>query len=43
MSTYVTEVLKRFMARAFRRNVDDAEVAKLVEFYQSIRPEFPCI
>jgi hypothetical protein len=39
--TSVAEVLQRFMARAFRRNVDDTEVARFVDFYQSIRPEFP--
>ncbi len=38
---YVTKVLQRFMTRAFRRNVEDVEVARFVQFYQSIRPEFP--
>ncbi len=38
---YVIEVLKRFMTRAFRRNVDDSEVERLLGFYQSIRPDFP--
>lgn len=38
---YVSEVIKRFMTRAFRRPVGDDEVARLVAFYQSIRPEFP--
>lgn len=40
-TTYVAEVLHRFMVRAFRRNVEDAEVAKFLEFYHSIRAEFP--
>ena len=39
--TYVSEVLKRFMSRAFRRSVEDSEVAEMVDFYKSIRPEFP--
>ena len=40
-TAYVAEVLQRFMTRAFRRNVTEAEVARLVAFYQEIRPEFP--
>ncbi len=38
---YVTEVLQRFMTRAYRRTVSDAQVDKFVAFYQEIRPEFP--
>lgn len=38
---YVAEVLKRFMQRAYRRPVEPAEVVRMVEFYESIRPEFP--
>ena len=38
---YVTEVLQRFMSRAFRRTVTDHQVDKFVAFYQEIRPEFP--
>jgi len=38
---YVTEVLRRFMTRAFRREATSAEVEKFVAFYQSIRAEFP--
>lgn len=37
----ITKVLQRFMTRAFRRHVDESEVARFVNFYQSIRPEFP--
>ena len=40
---YVTEVLRRFMTRAFRRPVSDDEVARLVEFHNSIRPDFPTL
>lgn len=39
--SYVTKVLQRFMTRAFRRNVEEGEVARFVTFYQTIRPEFP--
>lgn len=39
--SYVTEVLQRFMTRAYRRTVSDAQVDKFVAFYQEIRPEFP--
>lgn len=38
---YVAEVLKRFMTRAYRRTVDDAEVGKMLDFFKAIRPEFP--
>lgn len=40
---YVTAVLRRFMTRAFRRPVDDSEVARLVDFHNSIRAEFPTL
>ena len=29
------------MSRAFRRSVEYSEVAEMVDFYKSIRPEFP--
>ncbi|MEQ8785438.1 MAG: DUF1592 domain-containing protein [Pirellulaceae bacterium] len=38
---YVAEVLRRFMTRAYRRPVEEAEIASEVDFYQSIRAEFP--
>jgi len=38
---YVAEVLRRFMRLSFRRPVDEAEVASMVDFYQSIRADFP--
>jgi hypothetical protein len=37
----ITQVLQRFMTRAFRRTVTEAEVAKFVSFHQSMQPEFP--
>lgn len=40
-ATYLSEVLKRFMSRAFRRPAEEAEISRMVEFYQTIRPEFP--
>ncbi len=40
-SAYVAEVLERFMQRAFRRPAQPAEVARMQEFYTSIRDEFP--
>ncbi len=40
-AAYVGEVLRRFMTRAFRRPVESTEVGRLVDFYKSIRPEFP--
>jgi len=40
-AAYVGEVLQRFMRRAFRRPVEKSEVARMVDFYKSIRPEFP--
>ena len=40
-SAYVSEVVQRFMLRAFRRPSTAAEVKRMVEFYESIRPEFP--
>jgi hypothetical protein len=36
---YVQDVLERFMARAFRRPVSDAEVEATVEFFRTIRAE----
>ncbi len=38
---YVAEVLRRFMQRAWRRPVDDAEVRRMAAFFAEIRPEFP--
>lgn len=38
---YVSDVLRRFMTRAYRRPAEDEEVANLVDFFQSIRGEFP--
>lgn len=38
---YVAAVLKKFMVRAWRRPVSDVEVAKMVNFFKAIRPEFP--
>ena len=38
---YVKEVLRRFLVRAFRRNVTETEVDRFVSFYREIRPEFP--
>lgn len=40
-TAYLTEVLKRFLKRAYRRPVQDSDVELLREFYQEIRPEFP--
>jgi mono/diheme cytochrome c family protein len=42
-TAYVTEVLRSFMTRAFRRPVEDAEVARLVDFHSSIRADFPTL
>ncbi len=38
---YVSEVLRRFMSRAFRRNAETHEVTRMVDFFQKIRPDFP--
>ena len=38
---YAKQVLARFMARAFRRPVDDAELSRLFEHYREIRKDFP--
>lgn len=38
---YAQAVLERFMRRAYRRPVTTAEVMALVDFLQTIRPEFP--
>ncbi|MCM8528883.1 MAG: DUF1592 domain-containing protein [Lentisphaeraceae bacterium] len=35
---YLTDILKNFMPKAFRRPVSDAEVAKKVDFFKRIRP-----
>lgn len=40
---YVAKVLERFMTRAYRRPATRAEVKTMVEFYKSIRPEFPSL
>jgi len=38
---YVREVLARFLPRAYRRPVSEPEVGSLVDFFESIRDEFP--
>ncbi len=38
---YVAAVMKRFMRRAFRRPVRDPEVASMVDFFSTIRDDFP--
>ena len=38
---YVRDVMKRFMRRAWRRAVTDKEAKRYVDFYASIRKEFP--
>jgi mono/diheme cytochrome c family protein len=40
-SAYIAEVLRPFMQRAFRRPINSGEVEKTVDFYNTIRPEFP--
>ncbi|MFT7644337.1 MAG: hypothetical protein ACI9G1_006104 [Pirellulaceae bacterium] len=40
-AAYVTEVLRKFMRRTYRRPVEDDEVKFMLDFYQSIRDEFP--
>ena len=40
-TAYVKAVLEKFMHRALRRPVEIAEVESLVEFFSSIRDEFP--
>ena len=42
-AAYMAEVLERFMSRAFRRPATNAEVMRMVGFYQSIRSEFPSL
>lgn len=37
---YVRQVLQRFMTRAWRRPVKAAEVARMLAFYESIRPDY---
>lgn len=38
---YVAAVLRRFMSRAYRRPANDAEVARMADFFSTIRGEFP--
>ncbi len=38
---YVAEVLHRFMSKAYRQPVEHSEVDRLLDFFISIRPEFP--
>ena len=38
---YVAEVLNRFMRRAYRRPIEDAELQRMLNFHKSIRDEFP--
>jgi mono/diheme cytochrome c family protein len=40
-SAYVAEVLEQFLRRAYRRPVEPVEVQNMVNFYSTIRPEFP--
>ena len=40
-SAYAAEVIQKFMLRAWRRPVMDAEVASIVDFYESVRPDSP--
>lgn len=40
-SAYVAEVLERFMQRAYRRPVEPDEVSAMVDFFESIRPDYP--
>lgn len=41
LPAYVTEVLKRFMRRAYRRPVDTDELEAMVDFFESIRNDYP--
>lgn len=38
---YISEVIRRFMTRAFRRPVEQEDVKRMVDFYGVIRTEFP--
>ena len=40
-TAYAQAVLKQFMLRAYRRPATPLEVASMVDFLQTIRPEFP--
>lgn len=40
---YVAKVIRRFMTQAFRRPVLESEVARMVDFHNSIRGEFPTL
>ena len=40
-TAYLREVLALFMERAYRRQVQAAEVAAMVDFFDEIRPAFP--
>jgi hypothetical protein len=40
-TAYAREVLKRFMARAYRRPPTTAEVDHILNFYQEVRPVYP--
>lgn len=42
-TAYMTEVLDRFMSRAFRRPVTNTELMRMVGFYQTIRPDHPSL
>lgn len=38
---YTSQVLRQFMSRAYRRPVRDDELKRVLQFFESIRPEFP--
>ena len=38
---YVKGVLKKFMQRAYRRKIEDRDVAWIMSYYDKIRPDFP--
>lgn len=40
---WANQVLTRFLPRAFRRPVSDQEVERFVEFFRTVRPEFPTV
>lgn len=40
-AAYASDVLRRFMKRAYRRPVGDSEVQTMTSFFNSIRGEFP--
>ena len=37
---YTRELLKRFITKAFRQDVSESELARYVDFWQAIRPDF---